>query len=339
MTRGRLLTIFLAAALTLVIALPAYAVTLDRIVAVVNKEAITWLQLHHEMEKELGGTAKDMPAQQKRDLLLGQEQAFLETLVMKKLQLHESYRLGLGANEQDADVAIENIRAKYNLSLDEFREALGAQGIDWDIYRSSLIEQIAISRVIDRSVRSKVQQQILAEPIVDDGSIEYVFRQIYLSGDMESTSGTMDLIKSSLESGVTFEALTRRFSDDPSAAEGGTVGPIAGNVLSPEFRYALASLSAGQISRPFVSKRGVHIIELLESKTTKSLREEEIFQSVYVLWLQDLKENAFIDIRLEAATSASLLTPSARPAPRQTKIKRRRIADDEGGGALQMGEH
>ncbi|MFC1769673.1 peptidylprolyl isomerase [Nitrospirota bacterium] len=337
MTRNNLLSIFMVVFLTMVTVAPAHAVILDRVIAVVNKESITWLQLHREIEKELAGTTKGMTSEQKRKLIAEQEMVFLEGLIMKKIQLHEAARLGMGAGEQDADMAIESIRSKYNMSIDAFRHALEAQGVKWEDYRASLIEQIAISRVVDRSVRSKVRQEIQADTSTDDGSINYVFRQIFLSGDVDSNAGTIDTIKSSLGAGLTFESLVQRYSQDSSASEGGLVGPITGAVLSREFRLALAALSPGQVSRPFQSKRGVHIIELIQSRTAREAREEEFFQKHYAIWLQDLKEKAFVDIRLEASTATSVLTPSARSAPVQTKRTRRKIADEEGGSSFPMG--
>ena len=77
----------------------------------------------------------------------------------------------------------------------------------------------------------------------------------------------IDSIAGLLRAGADFEALARRESDDPgSAARGGNLGFFGRGVMVPEFEQTAYSLSPGQISEPFRTSYGWHIVQTLEYK-------------------------------------------------------------------------
>lgn len=79
-----------------------------------------------------------------------------------------------------------------------------------------------------------------------------------------------------INQGENFEALARQFSDDKSSsAKGGGLSPFTGGQLSSlEFENMAFSLSdAGQISKPFMSDYGWHIIKLIDKKGMQPMGE------------------------------------------------------------------
>ena len=110
--------------------------------------------------------------------------------------------------------------------------------------------------------------------------------------------------------GADFAALAKKYSKDPgSAAKGGDLGWTSPGTFVAAFEEALASLSPGQISEPFKSRFGWHIVQLQEQRTTdvpddllqararelivKQKREEET-----ELWLRRLRDESYVEYRL-----------------------------------------
>lgn len=109
--------------------------------------------------------------------------------------------------------------------------------------------------------------------------------------------------------GAEFSALAKEHSEDiGSAAEGGDLGWSEPGMFVPEFETTLATLKNGEISQPFKSQFGWHIILLEDQKRTDMkdrmlknraygvLRERK-FEDVREEWLEQLRDNAYVDIK------------------------------------------
>lgn len=118
--------------------------------------------------------------------------------------------------------------------------------------------------------------------------------------------------KRSIESGkVTFEAVARENSEDGSASNGGDLGWSSPGGFVPEFEEAMNALSLGGISGPVVSRFGVHLIQVLERRSStpdpkqvraqaQSALRERKYEAAYADWVKDLRARAFIEMRGEA---------------------------------------
>ena len=105
-----------------------------------------------------------------------------------------------------------------------------------------------------------------------------------------------------------FEDLARRYSDDGSAKEGGDLGWASPRKFVPEFEEVLNSLQPGQISEPFASRFGIHLIQLLERREAKLnqreqrdmvrsiVREKKLDQS-FATWAQEARARAYVEYR------------------------------------------
>jgi len=114
-----------------------------------------------------------------------------------------------------------------------------------------------------------------------------------------------------LEAGEDFASLARAHSDDRgSAARGGELGWSSPGALVPRFEQAMNELSEGQISQPFRTQFGWHIVQLLErrehddtdaflrTKARKFIRDrktEDATQS----WIRRIRDEAFVEYRLD----------------------------------------
>ncbi len=105
-----------------------------------------------------------------------------------------------------------------------------------------------------------------------------------------------------------FAELAQEYSDDPgSAANGGSLGWSDPTVYVPEFQRELYSLKPGEVSEPFRSQFGWHLMQLIDKRVQdvtddrmRARAHQLIFNRKFVeqqgLWLQELRSQAYIDI-------------------------------------------
>jgi peptidyl-prolyl cis-trans isomerase SurA len=278
-------------------------VVLDRVVAVVNKEVITWSELSRSLEFEVSKQLKGLTDEQKKLVLKENEASFLNSMVDMKLQLQEARRAGITVSDADIDNAVNEIKNKYSMDEETFKTALISEGISLKEYKEQLFEQIMISRVVEQEVRSKI--------IITDREFEgnennntylYRLRQIFFqipaAEDKDSLNKKALTISERLNSGEDFQALARQYSEDPTAETGGDLGFIRKSQMADEFLDALRDMKPGDVSRPFWTERGLHIIKLEETRGARETLLEKRFQERYKYWLRGLRERSHIELRL-----------------------------------------
>lgn len=111
--------------------------------------------------------------------------------------------------------------------------------------------------------------------------------------------------------GADFAELARANSEDPgSAVKGGDLGWADPEIYVQEFRNTLMELPKGEISQPFQSQFGWHIMQVLdwrEHDNTDEARRNQAFQSLrqrkteeaLQSWLRNLRDEAYVEYRLE----------------------------------------
>jgi len=112
-----------------------------------------------------------------------------------------------------------------------------------------------------------------------------------------------------IRGGADFAMLAKQYSDDiGSAAEGGELGWTNPGQMVPEFEAAMASATEGEVTEPFRSEFGWHILEVLgrrdkdfsgeiqRNQVANYIREQK-YQEELDAWLRKIREEAFVDIK------------------------------------------
>jgi peptidyl-prolyl cis-trans isomerase D len=81
--------------------------------------------------------------------------------------------------------------------------------------------------------------------------------------DWLQTQARLQVIYDSIKAGADFAEMAKEYSDDKSAAEGGDIGWYSSGTMVPEFDRAVFSLKEGEVSEPFKTQFGWHIIKNL----------------------------------------------------------------------------
>jgi len=108
---------------------------------------------------------------------------------------------------------------------------------------------------------------------------EYKARHILIKPDAVRTPAEAralaENVRRELETGVSFEDLARRFSEDPlSAAKGGDLGWVRADQLVPRFAEAMTALPLNTLSQVTESRFGFHLIEVLETRQSDISEEQ-----------------------------------------------------------------
>ncbi|MBU1863937.1 MAG: peptidylprolyl isomerase [Candidatus Omnitrophica bacterium] len=299
----------------------AYAETVNRIVAVVNDEAITQSELdvllvplYKQYRSVYSGDEFVTKMNEARSNLLNQ-------LIEDRLVAQEAKRIGVKVSEDEIEVQVEEVKKKF-VSEEAFNDFLFQQNITIDKLYKRYEEQIAIRKLHQYEVRQKVvvspgELETYYEEHLDDFTEKEKLkvRTILIKkkrGEesiVDEAKKKMDIVVEELKKGVSFAELARQYSGGTHAAEGGELGFITKGELIPQFDAVLFGLSVGERSPILETDIGFHIFSI-DAKQEKKVKElpqvkEEIRDRIFRFkskerfktWMNELKENAYISIK------------------------------------------
>lgn len=286
------------------------SVVVDRVVAVVNNEIITLSDLQREETLKKVDVQKD-------------ERLLLEDMIDRKLQMAAAKSAGMDVTDKELTEAVTDIMKRNSLDSKQFESALAKEGLTLEQYKTELREQMTLSRMFNKYVRSGVavdEAEVRAyyERNIKSYSLpeEIRVRQIFFRVPENATPAETALIKEKAtvalaraKKGESFVALVKELSEGETAALGGDLGFLQRDQAIPEIEEATRTLKPGEIAGPIQCAGGFHIIRLEEIRTpvkpldqvkeeiTKMLYEQKV-ENTYRTWLQSLRSNSNIENRL-----------------------------------------
>jgi len=116
-----------------------------------------------------------------------------------------------------------------------------------------------------------------------------------------------------IKGGDEFDDLARGHSNDTvSAADGGSLGWVSPGDMVPEFEVAMNELAPGEVSSPFKTQFGIHIVQVLErrehdstedvkrAKAREAIRQRKL-EEAHQNWLREMRDDAYVEYRLEGS--------------------------------------
>ncbi len=264
--------------------------TVDFIVALVNSEPVT----NHEVRQRLLRVEQQL-TQQGTSLPPRAELArqVMEQLVTERALLQTATEIGLRVDEAMLAQAEQSIAAQNQLSLDEFRRRIAAEGMDQNRLRNELRNQILLQQLREREVEARVR---VSESDIDDFireqknssdlsqlelNLAHVLVRVPEGASEEQVKALQARAQRALDrarQGEDFGAVAREFSDAPERENGGLFGPRTADRLPALFVEQTRDLRAGEIAGPFRSPAGFHLLKLL-GKRQAGLPEVSVTQT------------------------------------------------------------
>ena len=295
----------------------------DRIVAVVNDEIITLIELNSSLKpyaekiQSLG-----YPPEKEQQLLFNVRKDMLDRLINQKIEDQEIKRSKVEISEEQIDKTIERIKETNFLTDEQLRAALAKDGLTVEEYRHKIKEQILRERLVNLKVKSKIvitKEDIKAyyEKHIDEygGKQKYHLRNIIMKVPLFSDSekkleikARMDEILEKLKAGESFKALATKHSESPAASDGGDLGKFEFDSLSPQLQKAIEKIKPGEFTPVLDTDQGYQIFFLEEILSAKGKTLEEVTPEIerilfnesidkkYQAWIGDLRKQSVIKI-------------------------------------------
>ena len=260
---------------------------IDSIAAIVNDGVV----LRSEVETQLGmiiATLEKQGGQIPPVNTIREE--VLERLIVQRLQLQRADRYGIRVSDEALNAAIANVAKNNDVSFEEFPKILDKEGINYNDYRNELRQQITIEQLRQREVISRIAVSeseldnfLIFQKDQDRLNYEYDLSHILIpvssrAGDGE-INNKQDLINELYEEiidGEDFDDVAVEFSKGQQALSGGRLGWLKGEQLPDVFVRVASELKNGELSLPFETSSGFHLIKLNAVKGNEPILEEQI---------------------------------------------------------------
>ena len=252
------------------------AIAVDRILAVVNDEVITSLELRQRVEQAIRQLERQGTQLPPKEVL---ERQLLERLVLERAQLQLARETGLRVDDATLERAIARIAENNRLSAAELRSALDRDGIPWERFRTEIRTEILLTRLREREVDSRV---VVTDAEIDNflannpealSGEEFLVAHILLRApegaspeQLNALAARAEEVAAKVRAGEDFGRLAASYSDAPDAMSGGELGWRGRDRLPALFGEALGSLQPGGVSPILRSSAGLHIVKLIDRR-------------------------------------------------------------------------
>jgi peptidyl-prolyl cis-trans isomerase SurA len=149
-----------------------------------------------------------------------------------------------------------------------------------------------------------------AAVIINQIHVRHILMKTNELDDDETVRQKLSKLRDRILKGENFAGLASTNSADPgSAPDGGDLGWSGPGTFVPEFDKAIADLKVNEISEPFKSRYGWHIVQMLGTRTydsTDDVRRQRAFAAIREskadeeteLWLRRLRDEAFVEVKM-----------------------------------------
>lgn len=257
---------------------PSKVVTVDRVVAVVNDEALT----QYEFDEARQGVLQQLKQQKVEapaaDVL---DKQVLERMIIQRTLLQQAKEDGVRIDDTQVERAIARIAQENKLSSDDFRKVLARENIPYAKYREDIRNEMIVQRLREREVDSKIQvtdaevdQYLATLKAQNAGETEYRLAHILVlvpeqasAEQIESRARRAAEALQSIKSGADFAQIAAGYSDASDALQGGNLGWRSGARLPTVFTDTVRDMNVGAVSGVLRSAAGFHIVKLLEKRS------------------------------------------------------------------------
>jgi peptidyl-prolyl cis-trans isomerase SurA len=304
----------------------------DRVAAVVNDDIITLSELEKTGREYFARIKEKAPAAEVDRALEKARQEVLSSLIDKLIVRQQADKLSISVTEPEIDTAIDQVLARNNATIEDFKKDLAAMNISEQEYRDSLRDQILESKLINYEVRSRiviVEDNIKAyyqkEYTQEKGEGGYYILQIGFTwrnsvslekagfDTKEEARAKAEEVRKRVLAGESFTELAKAYSNLPSAEDGGDIGLFQKDEMAAYMKDAILAMHPGEISPIVEIGNAFQFFKLLSMREGdlvvkapyESVREEirdvlysQEMEEQYKVWVKSLREEAYIKILL-----------------------------------------
>ncbi|HXR55943.1 MAG TPA: peptidylprolyl isomerase [Casimicrobiaceae bacterium] len=255
-----------------------HPVPLDRVLVVVNDEAITQWDMNEQRRILVSQMQASKITPPPPDVL---DKQVLERLIVERAVLQYAKETGIRVDDTTVERTILRVAEENKLSPEEFRKVLEREGVPYANYREDIRRQITVQRVRDREVDSKVT---VSDAEVDNylatvasqagGENEYQLSHIYVGvaeqappDQVEASRKRAEQALAEIKGGKDFAEVAAAYSSAPDATSGGDLGWRTRARLPSVFADVVQKMKPGEVSPVLRSTSGFHVVKLVNERS------------------------------------------------------------------------
>jgi len=269
---------------------PNAPIGLDRVVAVVNDEALTQFEMNQQRQVLMQQLRESRLQPPSADVL---DRQVLDRLITERALLQYAKETGIRVDDTTVERTVLRIAQENKMTPDEFRKALDREGIPYAKYREEIRRQMIVQRVREREVDNRI---FVSDAEVDNylatvnaqggGENEYLVSHILVRVPEQSSPEQIEQrrlraedVLAKVKGGEDFGQAAATFSDAPDAQQGGSLGWRTPARLPAVFVDPVRALAKGGVSPVLRSAAGFHIVKVVD---VRGGNEPNVVQQTHV---------------------------------------------------------
>ena len=306
----------------LLIPIAARAKVIEQLIAVIDGEPYTLSNLETYAKSKMNRSFPTGDLGKIND----SDREVLEQFITEKLVEAEIREGGIKITDEEVDQYIQQVKKSNRLSDDDLKTALGREGQTTDSYKASVKAELEKNELINRQVRKKVN--ITNEDVEryyklnsknyragDRARLRHILLALPEKASAEQTQATTEKAKDlyqRIKAGEDFAKLAGEFSQGAGNTDGGNIGWVnRGTLIGGIEEVAFQKLSVGEVSEPFRTSMGIHLVKLearetgnvLPLSTVAGKIKEDLYTKAledrFNNWLRtDLRRKHRVDVKL-----------------------------------------
>lgn len=256
--------------------------SIDKVIATIGEDII----FSSELQEKYNQAKAQLKEQGKKFNAERLKKQLLDHLILERLQLNIAKRNNIVASQEEIDAVIKNTKKSLRRQGITFEQYLNSRQLSLDKAIETLKKELIINKIQLGVVNQRIK---ITEKEVDNflnskKGIEWLtpkFRlgHIFLPTTEKNKSQTLkkaqELYKALQSPSYSFERLAVEFSKGPNAAKGGDLGIKKKKDLPELFIHQINTLEVGDITQPFKSDAGVHLLKVIEQHGAKAVIAEQ----------------------------------------------------------------
>ena len=268
-------------------AVNAKPVPLDKIAAVIDQNVVTESELEHRIQSVHRQLAERNISLPPANVLKSQ---VLEQLILENIQLQMGERSGIRIDDWTLNDAINRIADRNQMTIDEFRKSLEADGTSFAEAREEIRRELTINRVRQRQVAQRIQ---VSEQEIDNflsspegqAQLQTEFRLGHIliptpdnptPEQIKSVEKDAQQVYDQLKKGADFREMAVAHSKGQNALNGGDLGWRKADQLPTLFAEQAVKMKRDEISEPVRSPGGYHIFKLMDIQGDEKVVQDQV---------------------------------------------------------------
>lgn len=292
------------------------AYVVESIIARVNSHIITNTDYQKAMQQLVSDSASQTPPMTAAQLAAAQKN-MLRDLIDQQLLLQRANDLGYSAESQTVH-ELDQIRANMHLAtMQDLRQAIEAQGENYEDFRQNLANGILTRMVIEQDVAPRIDIPPDAiQKYYNQHKAEFVTQagvdlsEIFISTKGQKASAIpklktlADQIQVRAARGEDFSNLAKTYSNGSTASQGGEIGFFKKGTLAPQLEKVVLALPVDGVTPVIPTASGFLILKVnsIHQQGQESLAQarDQVEQKVYEKLLQPELQQYLANLRTQA---------------------------------------